>query len=63
MLIQVLLVAAGSCVLAVIASIVMTRASNRSPAWNVGFGAALGLAVLLGALVVVMLLTRTAFGP
>jgi hypothetical protein len=42
----------SACVLAVLASIVMSWASNRSALWNMAFGGVLALAVLVGALII-----------
>ena len=61
MAIMILLVFAAACLFGLIASVVMTWASNRSPLWNMVFGGVLALAVLAGALVIAILLTRTAY--
>ena len=61
MLVTVLLVVAGVCALAVIASVIMTRGSNRSALSNMVFGAVAALFVLAGALLIAFLLTRAAF--
>jgi len=54
-------VVVGACTLGLVASLVIAWASNRSAAWNMMFGAACGLAILLAALLVAFLLTRAAF--
>jgi hypothetical protein len=56
-----LLVIAGACALAVGASIVMTRASNRSALWNMALGGALALAVLAAALLIAYFMTRAVY--
>jgi len=60
MRVEILLVA-GAGAMAVAASIVMSRASNRSALWNMAFGAALAVAVLLGVVAVALLLAHVAF--
>jgi hypothetical protein len=59
MLIPVLILIAGG-VLAVLASIVMSWASNRSSLWNMMLGGVLAVAVLAGALIIAYLFTRLA---
>ena len=61
MLLTILVVVAGACLIGLLASIVIAWASNRSAAWNMMFGALCGLAVLLAALLIALLLTRAAF--
>jgi hypothetical protein len=56
-----LLVAAAGCLFGLIASAVMSWASNRSAVWNMVFGGVLALAVLAGALIIAILLTRAAY--
>jgi hypothetical protein len=57
MLIPVLILIAA-CAFGVLASIVMTRASDRSAVWNMFFGGVLAVGVLLGALAIAYLLSR-----
>ena len=52
----------GAGAIGVIASIVMARAANRSPLFNMVLGAILALAVLAGAILIAYLMTR-AFYP
>ena len=54
-----LLYIAGACVFALLASMVMTRAANRSALWNMGFAVVL-LLVLIVVLYAVALLITTA---
>ncbi len=56
-----ILLVAGAGATAVVASVVMVRASNRSAALNMVFGAALAVVAIAGALLLALLLTRAAF--
>ena len=48
----------GAGAIGVIASIVMSRASNQSAIFNMVLGVVLALAVLAGALLIALLMTR-----
>ena len=61
MIVSILAVSAGACAIAIVASILIARASNRPPVWNMMFGALCGFAVLAAALLIALLLTRAAF--
>ena len=57
------IVAAVACVGAVIASAIMSRASNHSALWSMMVGALLGLLTLLAAIVIAYFMARAAWGP
>jgi hypothetical protein len=61
MLVEILIVTACACAFGVLASVVVSWASNRSALWNMAFGAVLAFAALAGALIIAFLLTRAAF--
>jgi hypothetical protein len=61
MLITVLVIVAAACGLAMMASVVMTWASHRSAVWSMLLGGVLALAVLAGAVIIALLLTRAAY--
>jgi hypothetical protein len=56
-----LLVAAAGCLFGLIASVIMSWASDRSALWNMVIGGVLALAVLVSALGIAVLLTRAAY--
>jgi len=58
----VLITTAAAAAFGLIASIVFSWASNRSAAWNIGFGAALVLATATSLLVAVVIAMRR-FAP
>jgi hypothetical protein len=60
MALSLLLVVAGACAIAVLASVLITRASSRSAAANMAFGALGGLALLGAALLIAFLVARSA---
>jgi len=61
MVVTILVIAAAASMLALLASVVMAWASNRSPLWNMAFGGVCALAVMAGALIIAFLLTRAAY--
>jgi hypothetical protein len=54
-----ILIVAGAAAAAFAASVIMSGAANRSALWNLGLGAVLAVAVLIGALVIAYALTRS----
>jgi hypothetical protein len=56
-----LIVAVVSMACAAAASCVMWRASNRSGLWSMAAGVVIGLAALVGAVIIAWLLTRAAY--
>ena len=60
MLLALLLAVIGACALGFAASIVFTWASNKSPLWNMAFGAALVLGGAAGLLLAVVIIMRLA---
>jgi hypothetical protein len=61
--IALLMVLAAAGTVAVFVSILMTRASNRSALWNLLLAGILAFAVLGGALLIALMLTRWVFPP
>jgi uncharacterized membrane protein YeaQ/YmgE (transglycosylase-associated protein family) len=61
MLISILIVVASAAVLGMLASVVMSWASNRSALFNMILGAVLALAVLAGALTIALFMTRAMY--
>lgn len=59
--VTILIVIAGGCVFGIIASVVMSWASTRSALWNMMFGGILAFGVLAGALIIALVLARTAY--
>ena len=53
-----LLVIAGACVVAFLASVVMARSANRSALWSMAVGAVLAIVVLIMAVLIALLMTR-----
>jgi hypothetical protein len=61
MLLTIALVMVAAGILAMLASVVMSWASNRSALWNMVLGTVLAVAVLGGALMIAFLLTDAAY--
>ena len=61
MLVTILVVIASAAVLGLLASVVMSWASNRSALFNMVLGAMLAVAVLAGALIIAYLMTRATY--
>jgi hypothetical protein len=57
----ILIAIASACVVGLIVSAVIAWASNRSPVFNMIFGAGVAILILAGALIAAALLTRRAF--
>jgi len=51
----------AACVVGVIASVAMTRASDYPAAWNIAFGGAFALLLALALFVAVLVIERMAF--
>lgn len=55
------LIVVTACVFSLLASLVMSWASNRSALWNMVFGGVVAFALLAGALIIAYFLTRAAY--
>ena len=62
MVTSIVIAAVAACAFGLIASIVFSRASNRSAAWNLAFGAAIVLGTAAGLLTAVVIAMRR-FSP
>ncbi|MEQ1760192.1 MAG: hypothetical protein ABL986_17895 [Vicinamibacterales bacterium] len=51
----------GGCVLSLVASVLMSKASNLSPAWNIAIGGLVAMSIALVLLVLVLIIERVAF--
>ena len=60
-MISVLIVVVAACAFGIVASVIFSWASGKSPLWNIGFAVAIVLASAAFLLTVVVLLVRLVF--